>query len=105
MKPILSPLAAGAAVLFACSCAFEPSDPHLAELQKMDGFVSVLEKGAIPAVNDPVFVPAASAEIADDAWVIGVFDGENAKAYSINILNEHEIVNDVLSGRPIATTW
>lgn len=96
---------AGAAVLIAFACSSQSVDPHLRELKKLDGFVSVLKPGDIPAVDDPVFVPAAEAEIADGAWVIGVFDGEHAKAYSIHILNQHEIVNDMLGDRPIATTW
>ena len=71
----------------------------------MPGFRKLLPRGAISAVDDPVFVPAADAKIADDAWVIGVFDGEHAKAYAINLLHQHEVVNDFLGDRPIATTW
>ncbi|MBM3459508.1 MAG: DUF3179 domain-containing protein, partial [Armatimonadetes bacterium] len=28
-----------------------------------------------------------------------------AKAYSLRLLNGHEVVNDTLDGEPIAVTW
>lgn len=71
----------------------------------LEGFEQILPRGAIPAVDDPVFVRADQADIPDDAWVVGVFDGRTAKAYALTLLNEHEIVNDVLGDAPIATTW
>ena len=37
--------------------------------------------------------------------VIGVFDGEQARAYPTWVLDGHEIVNDRLSQLPIAATW
>lgn len=71
----------------------------------LEGFEQILSRGAIPAVDDPVFVRADQAEIPDDAWVIGVFDGQTAKAHALTLLNQHEVVNDVLGDAPIATTW
>ncbi|MCH7944933.1 MAG: DUF3179 domain-containing protein [Armatimonadetes bacterium] len=65
----------------------------------------VLPRDAIQAVWEPQFVAAADADMPADALVIGVaFDGE-AHAYSINLLDTHEIVNDVVGGRKIAATW
>jgi hypothetical protein len=38
--------------------------------------------------------------------VLGVFDGQVAKAYSIWLLDRHEVVNDSLPHLgPIAVTW
>ena len=65
----------------------------------------LLPRGAIPAVFDPVFVPADSAVIPDDAWVLGVEINGVAHAYSLNLLNHHEIVNDRFGDRPVAAVW
>lgn len=70
-----------------------------------DEFRQLLPRGAIAAVDDPRFVPAEEAEIPGDAWVLGVADGGRAKAYSLNLLNHHEVVNDEIGGRPIAAVW
>lgn len=66
---------------------------------------TVLPYDQIPAIFKPEFVSADSADIHADSPVIGVaLDGE-ARAYSMILLNHHEIVNDVVGGQPIATTW
>jgi hypothetical protein len=66
----------------------------------------VLERDAIPAIDEPRFVPAAAASfMKEDEPVLGVFDGRAAKAYSLWLLDHHEIVNDTLGERPIAATW
>lgn len=76
--------------------------------QEVDGssVITVLPPDAIPAVDAPRFVPADAAPfMQDDEPVLGVTDGRETKAYSAWQLNYHEIVNDTLSGRPIAVTW
>ena len=105
MNPMTTPVLAGAAIALAVACSAPPSPRNLDDLRELDGFLSVLERGEIASVDEPLFVPAAEADIADGAWVIGVHSGGTAKAYSINLLNEHEVVNDDLDGAPIATTW
>lgn len=66
----------------------------------------VLERDAIPAIDDPRFVRASEASfMQDDEPVLGVFDGKTAKAYSLWLLDHHEIVNDRLGDTPIAATW
>ena len=70
-----------------------------------DAIRTLLPFDAIPAIRNPQFVNANEAELGDDAPVIGVsFNGEQ-HAYSIYLLNGHEIVNDVVGGIKIATTW
>jgi hypothetical protein len=105
MNYLATTLLAGAAILATASCSAAPEHRDLSDLEQIDGFLKVLERGEIPPVNEPVFVTADEAEIADDAWVIGVFAGGTAKAYAVNLLNRHEVVNDQLDGEPIATTW
>ncbi|MGQ0551564.1 MAG: DUF3179 domain-containing protein [Armatimonadota bacterium] len=64
-------------------------------------------KDGIPAIDHPVFESAAAA----NAWLkpnepVITFDhaGE-ARAYPLQILLWHEIVNDVISGLPVAVTF
>ena len=53
-----------------------------------------LAPGTRVSIDRPSFVPAAKANIPDNAWVLGVLlDGE-ARAYSIDLLNGFEVVND-----------
>jgi len=68
----------------------------------------VLPPDRIPAINQPEFASAAQAEkfMAADEPVLGVFDGQVAKAYSLWQLDQHEIVNDRLPKfGPVAVTW
>ena len=75
-----------------------------ADLDK-DPIKTLLPFDAIPAITKPQFVPAIKAKLDADAPVIGVtFNGES-HAYSLYLLNGHEIVNDVVGGKKIATTW
>ncbi len=70
-----------------------------------DGYVQILQRGAIEAIDEPEFVTADEAEIADDAWVLGlVIDGE-ARAYSLNLLNAYEIVNDRIGDTKFVAAW
>jgi hypothetical protein len=69
------------------------------------GFQRFLPRGRIPAVDDPQFVPAAAAKIPPEAWVLGVTLGGVSRAYSLNLLNAHEVVNDRIDGRPVAVIW
>ena len=65
-----------------------------------------LPKDAIPAMNNPPFVPVAQADYLEPAdRVIGVVVGCEARAYPIRILTRHEIVNDAVGQQPIAVTW
>ena len=88
-----------------CLAAFAQDNRGLQDLQQMQGFKTLLTRGKIPSIRKPEFVSASEAKLPDDAWIIGVTDGTHAKAYSINLLNRHEIVNDFIGDKPIATTW
>ena len=69
--------------------------------------VTLLPRDAIQAIFKPEFQTAGEADIEyePDEPVMGVvFEGE-ARAYSISHLSLHEVVNDEVSGRPIAVTW
>ena len=66
---------------------------------------TLLPFDAIPAITEPQFVPGNQAKLDADAPVIGVTFNEESHAYSLYLLNGHEIVNDVVGGEKIATTW
>lgn len=63
-------------------------------------------KDGIPAILKPEFIQPDKATYLQHAdQVIGVRIDGQARAYPINILNWHEVVNDTVNGRPIAVTF
>jgi len=69
------------------------------------GFQQILPRGNIAAIDNPSYVPAAEADIRDDAWVLGVVIDGKARAYSLDLLNAHEVVNDSIGGTNFAAVW
>jgi hypothetical protein len=57
------------------------------------------------AIDEPSFVAAAQAKMPEDAFVLAVEIEGDARAYDLNLLNRHEVVNDVVAGMPIAVVW
>lgn len=95
------------------ACATSPDEAHerpLPPFELVEGtpMYTLLPPDGIPAIDEPVFVEAeeAAAWMRPDELVLGVL-GRNgtAKAYSAWQLDGHEIVNDVIDGEAIATTW
>ena len=68
-------------------------------------FQQLIPRGHIASIDRPKFATAQEAEIPDDAWVLGVALGGQAKAYSLNLLNHHEIVNDSNGEHAFAAVW
>ncbi len=64
-------------------------------------------KDGIPSVDEPVFVDTASAAkwIKKVEPVIALKMGDEARAYPLQIMMYHEIVNDVVDGKPVAVTF
>jgi len=63
-------------------------------------------KDGIPAIDNPKFAPVGKASfLEDDDKVFGVSFGNDRRAYPLSILVFHEIVNDVVGGRPVAITY
>ena len=68
-------------------------------------FKQLLPRGAIAAIFQPTFVAAKDARISDGEWVLGlVLDGQ-ARAYSLTLLNSHEVVNDKIGQKKFAAVW
>jgi len=64
-------------------------------------------KDAIPSIDDPQFVAVAEAEewLGPQEPVILFKIGDDARAYPLQILTWHEIVNDVVGGEPVVVTF
>ncbi len=69
------------------------------------GFEQIIPRGRIAAISQPHFVAVGSANIADDTWVLGVVIDGQARAYSLNLLNSHEVVNDRIGNIAFAAVW
>jgi len=61
----------------------------------------------IPSIDHPKFITAQNATfLSDDGdWVIGINYNGDVRAYPLEILVWHEIVNDVVGGVPVAITY
>jgi len=89
------------------------------QAQELNGFqlkdalipVSQIQRGGpprdgIPSIDNPVFKPAHRyKEFDENSEVLGVYYNGVAKAYPINIMDKHEIVNDQFNGKPVAITY
>ncbi|USZ71648.1 DUF3179 domain-containing protein [Natronosalvus halobius] len=64
----------------------------------------VIPRDAIPSIDDPRFGPDHRGPASDEAVVLETEDG-SARAYPLRILDYHEVVNDEVSGAPVAVTW
>jgi len=80
------------------------ADPP-AEEAPPPGFKRYLPRGRIPALDEPRFVKAQEAQLPDDAWVMGVVLNGEARAYDLNLLTRHEVVNDRFGDQPVAAVW
>ncbi len=61
----------------------------------------------IPAINDPQFVPLSEADswLRNEEPVVAIEIEGDARAYPLQILIYHEIVNDVVGGVPVMITF
>lgn len=87
-------------------CSTTPADAREKEHPDLpDEYRRLLERGTIASVDAPEFVSAGEADMPPGAWIFGVDIGGEARAYSLNLLNRHEVVNDLIGGKPIAAVW
>lgn len=62
-------------------------------------------KDGIPSIDDPQFVAFSESDLADIEPVISLEISGDARAYPLQILIWHEIVNDTVGGVPVAVTY
>lgn len=76
------------------------------EVEYGEIFSGGVPKDGIPAIDNPTFVAVAEAKgLTDTEPVIGLIVNGVAKAYPLNILIWHEIVNDSIGGVPVSVTF
>ena len=68
-------------------------------------------KDSIPAIDRPKFVAINDQEtlrkygVVDESRVIGYLHNGEAKAYPVALMDRHELVNDVVGGKPVTVGW
>ncbi len=69
--------------------------------------ITVLGKDGIPSIDNPRFVGPGEADqqMLSFERVLGVSINGDHRAYPLNMLSRHEIVNDTVGGVPVAVTW
>ena len=69
--------------------------------------ITVLGKDSIPSIDNPRFVGPGEADQQMQSFerVLGVSINGDHRAYPLNMLSRHEIVNDTVGGVPVAVTW
>lgn len=67
---------------------------------------TLLERDAIPSIDDPEFVPFGQVEhMRDDDRVIELTINDESIAIPLKILTHHEVINTMLAGVPVAATY
>jgi hypothetical protein len=91
---------------------FPQGEFPLTDYQKSSVSIDVILTGGpprdgIPAIDAPEFVDTDSAKawLQDQEPVIALVVNDEARAYPLQILMYHEIVNDVIAGVPVAVTF
>jgi hypothetical protein len=105
-QPIFGRAAAVAGLLVVAMAATAPAGQALAQQggQPQD-FEQILPRGRIASIDQPVFVEAAAAKVLPESWVLGVMIDGQARAFSLAVLNSHEIVNDSIGDTNYAAVW
>lgn len=84
-------------------------DPTATPMPERDlDIVTLLAPDAIPSIDTPTFFNSlddANEVYRDTELVLGIEIDGDARAYSVPLLSRHEIVNDVVGGKPVAVTW
>ncbi len=62
--------------------------------------------GAIKSIDHPSFEkPAQARLLAPSDLVVGLSIRGDSRAYPVDLLSIHEVVNDIVGNRPVAVTW
>ena len=89
-------------------CADDNNDHGVMDIEihgRCIKLVSQIPKDSIRAIHMPNFTTPSLAEVPNSEPIIGVSINDDHRAYSVPFLSSHEIVNDVVGGKPIAITW
>ncbi len=89
----------------ALSMALLTTTPSAEADEKPKGYRQILPRGRLAAIDKPTYVPASEAKLSETTWVLGVVVDGQARAYSLNLLNAHEVVNDAIGDTNFAAVW
>ena len=82
--------------------------PADAESRSVEAFAFTARDG-IRSIDNPSFLTARESEergeMVPTEFVIGISINGESRAYPVNILSRHEIVNDTVGGVPVAVTF
>lgn len=77
-----------------------------APLLERKRIVPVLQADGIPAIDEPRCLPTGAVDfLTDNAPVVVVEVNGDARAYPLEILTWHELVNDTIGGEPITVSY
>lgn len=103
-------VAAAAIVIFAVVANFSQSS-----IDQSNGTTAIVPldqivgggpaRDGIPSIDNPKFISANDARLEDFELVLGLEINGDVRAYPLNILVWHEIVNDNVGGEPVAVTY
>jgi hypothetical protein len=93
------------AILGAAPVGAQTSRPAADRNELPSNFKRLLPRGRIAGIRKPTYVSVEEARIRPEAWVLGVEIEGEARAYSLNLLNSHEVVNDTIGSTPFAAVW
>lgn len=94
-----------ALAVFVLTATLVPSSALAQNNDLPEDFEQILPRGRIAAITSPQFVPASEAQISDNSWVLGVVIDGQARAFSLTLLNHHEVVNDKIGDTSYAAVW
>lgn len=86
---------------------FNGFDVNGGSIAAVDIYYNTEMRDDIPAIDSPQFLegPERNGAIGMDDRVLAIDYNGVAKAYPIQILDQHEVVNDSFNGRPVAITF
>ncbi len=76
-----------------------------ADEDKKNEIKNVLPRDAIPAIKKPEFVSASDARLDYNEPVLGLIVNGESRAYSVYLMNHHEIVNDKIGDKAFVVAW
>ena len=68
-------------------------------------FEQIVQRGEIADIKKPECGSADEDDISNNAWVMGVVFEGKAQAYSLTLLNSHEVVNHQIGNTAFAAVW
>jgi hypothetical protein len=86
-----------------------PALPHLPETSPPPGLPIIPwgKRDHFPVIRRPQYLTAEQGDgsLARNEPVLGLIIGDQARAYSTNQLNDHEMVIDEIGGQPVLVTY